>query len=63
MPFVAFAAAAELVRWRTGWQIAALATLVVVSVSLYANMLFLGARPFHVPAPRIPAAAVTAARR
>ena len=56
MPFVALAAALELVRWRPAGRLLVAASMVVVTMALFANMRFLWPlrpRPF----PPIPAAA------
>jgi hypothetical protein len=56
MPFVALAAALELVRWRPAGRLLVAASMVVVTIALFANMRFLWPlrpRPF----PPIPAAA------
>jgi len=56
MPFVALAAALELVRWRPAGRMLVAASMVIVTIALFANMRFLWPlrpRPF----PPIPAAA------
>lgn len=54
MPFLAIAAALELVHWGRWSQVAALGAMVIVTISLYVNMSFISERPFVRPPPRIP---------